>query len=476
MAEKHVNIEDLVYDDHNFNQHTDEGMELLEKSITENKFGRSILIDKDNRIIAGNGIVEAATKTGTKKIRVIETDGDELIAVKRKDLSLDSTEGRRLALADNATSAANLKWDEKELKNAEKEWGVSLDDWSVPACSWEGEKYNRGNRSLEERFIVPPYSIFDTRKGYWQKRKSQWRELIGDNGESRSETLQTSSSMNYKHLYQRSMKRRAELGITFDEYLEKYVPQHVKDREASKVFTNGVSVLDPVLAEIICRWFGLCKCKTFDCFAGDSVFGYVSSYLGNEFTGIELREEQVLINQERVKGFNASYICDDGRNVADRIAPDSQDLLFSCPPYFNLEKYSELPNDASNQKDYESFIAILDEAFKNAVKCLKDNRFAVIVVGDIRDRRNGVYYDFCGSIKRIFKEAGLSLYNEIILIEQSATSHLRAAKCIETRKVVKVHQNVLVFYKGDTADIKEHFKPIEYGSEDLEFFKLDNGD
>ena len=133
MAEKHANIEELVYDDHNFNQHTAEGMELLEKSIRENKFGRSILIDKDNRIIAGNGIVEAATKTGTKKIRVIETDGDELIAVKRKDLSLDSKEGRRLALADNATSAANLKWDEEELENAEKEWEVSLDDWSVPA-------------------------------------------------------------------------------------------------------------------------------------------------------------------------------------------------------------------------------------------------------------------------------------------------------------------------------------------------------
>ena len=133
MAEKHANIEELVYDDHNFNQHTAEGMELLEKSIRENKFGRSILIDKDNRIIAGNGIVEAATKTGTKKIRVIETDGDELIAVKRKDLSLDSQEGRRLALADNATSAANLKWDENELKNAEEEFGISRCDWGMEA-------------------------------------------------------------------------------------------------------------------------------------------------------------------------------------------------------------------------------------------------------------------------------------------------------------------------------------------------------
>lgn len=154
MAEKHANIEELVYDDHNFNQHTAEGMELLEKSIRENKFGRSILIDKDNRIIAGNGIVEAATKTGMKKIRVIETDGDELIAVKRKDLSLDSTEGRRLALADNATSAANLKWNEEELKNAEKEWGVSLDDWEVVKKELFGENKEIDFDSLDEKIKV----------------------------------------------------------------------------------------------------------------------------------------------------------------------------------------------------------------------------------------------------------------------------------------------------------------------------------
>ena len=156
MAEKHVNIEELVYDDHNFNQHTAEGMELLEKSIAENKFGCSILIDKDNRIIAGNGIVEAATKTGAKKIRVIETDGDELIAVKRKDLSLDSKEGRRLALADNATADANLKWNEEELKNAEKEWGVSLSDWQVPVLETneaeaEEDDFDISNERVEAR-------------------------------------------------------------------------------------------------------------------------------------------------------------------------------------------------------------------------------------------------------------------------------------------------------------------------------------
>ncbi len=96
---------------------------------------------------------------------------------------------------------------------------------------------------------------------------------------------------------------------------------------------------------------------------------------------------------------NARYICDDGQNVAQHFEPESQDLLFSCPPYFDLEKYSDLPNDASNQGSYEDFIKILENAFTGAVSCLKENRFAAICVGDVRDKNTGFYYDFCGDIK-----------------------------------------------------------------------------
>ena len=249
----------------------------------------------------------------------------------------------------------------------------------------------------------------------------------------------------------------------------------MKEHEAGKILSAGVSLLDPVMAEIVCRWFGLENCKTFDCFAGDSVFGYVSAYLGNNFTGVELRPEQVSLNNERVEGMTARYICDDGQNVARHIAPASQDLMFSCPPYFDLEKYSDLENDASNQDSYEDFIKILENAFKSAVTCLKDDRFAVVVVGDMRDKSTGFYYDFCGDIKRIFKEAGMPLYNEIILIETSASTALRASRYMETRKVAKMHQNILVFYKGNTKEIKKAFKKIEYASEDLELFRVDSG-
>lgn len=397
--------------------------------------------------------------------------------IKATELSED--EQREFIIKDNVGFG---EWDMDALAN---EWEAEdLDDWGLDV--WQNKEWEKGNESggtnsepanssLNDRFVVPPFSILDTRKGYWQDRKKKWRELIGDMGESRNDTLITSPEIKYKDLYQRTRQHREELGITFKEYLDKYVPDDVKEHEANKVLSAGVSLLDPVMAEIVCRWFGQDNCKTFDCFAGDSVFGYVSAYLGNEFTGIELRPEQATLNNERVEGMSARYINDDGQNVAKHLEADSQDLLFSCPPYFDLEKYSDLENDASNQGSYEDFIKILDNAFKAAVTCLKDDRFAVIVVGDMRNKSNGCYYDFCGDIKRIFKEAGMPLYNEIILVETGASTALRASRYMETRKVAKMHQNILVFYKGNTKEIKKQFKKIEYASEDLELFRVDSG-
>ena len=122
-------IDELKFDDKNFNKHTEYGMSLLEKSLRENGAGRSILIDKDNNIIAGNGIIEAAGQVGLEKVKIVETDGTEIIAVKRTDVRLDSKKGRKMALADNSTARADLEWDfdniMSELTPEEaKEWGV----------------------------------------------------------------------------------------------------------------------------------------------------------------------------------------------------------------------------------------------------------------------------------------------------------------------------------------------------------------
>lgn len=144
----------------------------------------------------------------------------------------------------------------------------------------------------------------------------------------------------------------------------------------------------------------------------------------------------------------------------EHIKKDTQDLLFSCPPYFNLEIYSDLEKDASNQSNYINFLDILDIAFSNSIKCLKDNRFAAIVVGDIRDKK-GFYYNFISDIKNIFIKNNMLLYNELILVESLGTAKFRCSNAMKNRKVIKTHQNVLIFYKGDTKNIRNIYPELD---------------
>lgn len=353
------------------------------------------------------------------------------------------------------------------------DWG--LDVWEMKddledANENGGEGEGSAAGSLTERFVVPPFSVLDTRQGYWQKRKKAWRERIGELGGSRKDTNIKSPEIKYKDLYQRTQKERKKLGISFKEYIEKHVPPEVLKREDEKILGAGTSLFDPVLSEISCKWFTPYEgAKIFDPFAGDTYKGLVFSYCGHEFTGIELREEQIKVNEKVIDKQDAKpkYILDDGRNVAKHFKPESQDLLFSCPPYFDLEKYSNLDNDASNAKSYSDFIAIIKEAYTNALTCLKQNRFAVIVIGDVRNKKTGAYYDVLSDFKRIFIEAGTCLWNEIILVETGASTALRASRYMDTRKVGKMHQNILVFYKGDPKKIKENFPKIEFNEEEI---------
>ena len=128
---KQIKISDLTFDDKNFNKHTEFGMSLLEKSLRNNGAGRSILIDKNNRIIAGNGVVETAGQIGLEDVQIVESDGTKLIAVKRTDIDLDSKQGREMALADNATSAADLDWDVETLADISNEYDFDLNGWGI---------------------------------------------------------------------------------------------------------------------------------------------------------------------------------------------------------------------------------------------------------------------------------------------------------------------------------------------------------
>lgn len=125
-------IDQLIPDDLNANKHTEFGTHLLEKSISSFGLGRSILIDKNNRIIAGNGVAETAGQLGLDNVIIIETDGKKLIAVKRTDLDLDDQEARELAIADNASAKANIAWDEANVKQIKEGWSIDTEAWGIP--------------------------------------------------------------------------------------------------------------------------------------------------------------------------------------------------------------------------------------------------------------------------------------------------------------------------------------------------------
>lgn len=138
--EKTINIDELIQDDKNFNKGTKAGRKLIGKSIKKFGAGRSILVDKNNRIIAGNKTQEQARQAGINKVIVVDANPDELVAVRRCDVDLDSAIGREMALADNATNEANLDWDNDALADAQQEFGFDAKDWGLDPMKDAGDE------------------------------------------------------------------------------------------------------------------------------------------------------------------------------------------------------------------------------------------------------------------------------------------------------------------------------------------------
>ena len=111
-----LKITDVKQDDKNFNKGTKRGGIMMRHSIETLGLGRSILLDKDNNIIAGNKTQETARELGFKDVIVVETDGSQVVAVKRTDLSLNSEKGREMALADNKTAQENIDLDYVKMR------------------------------------------------------------------------------------------------------------------------------------------------------------------------------------------------------------------------------------------------------------------------------------------------------------------------------------------------------------------------
>jgi DNA modification methylase len=445
MTIEKVNIKEVKQNPNNPRTIKDDKFKKLVKSVKEFPEmleARPIVVDDNMIVLGGNMRLKACLEAGLEEVSIIRFS------------NLSEDKKKEFIIKDNVGYG---EWDfDLLLEDWNKE---DLIDWGLDIPK-NKSSIEAAKNTLADGFIVPPFSILDTRNGDWQKRKRAWNTILKENGESRENTLGQTSEIKYG-----------------DSTMESMAPT--------------VSLFDPVIAEVLFKWFAPENSNIVDPFAGDTRKGAVAGYLKHNFIGIELREEQYNINLAQIDRLEmnefVSYKNDDGQNIDKYVEDETQDMIFSCPPYYDLEEYSKLANDASNQETYEDFIKILDTAFTKAIKSLKPNRFAAIVVGDLRDK-NGMYYNFHEDIKFIFNKSGMPLYNELILIEMSGTAALRAGSLMKHRKVVKTHQNVLVFYKpetnklpkiesayrkiflfykGNPKEIKNNFEEIQYKNIDM---------
>lgn len=225
---------------------------------------------------------------------------------------------------------------------------------------------------------------------------------------------------------------------------------------------SGTSIFDPVLCELAYRWFCPPAGLVLDPFAGGSVRGIVASKLGRRYVGIDLSARQIEANRAQ-----AATICTDPMPVwhvgdsRDAIPEVAADFVFSCPPYADLERYSDDPADLSTL-DYPAFRAAYAEIIVKACACLLPDRFACFVVGDVRDQR-GMYYGLPWHTIAAFEAAGLRLYNEAVLVTAVGSLPIRVGRQFSSaRKLGKTHQNVLMFCKGDPRKATQACGPCDF--------------
>lgn len=292
---------------------------------------------------------------------------------------------------------------------------------------------------LGQKFLYPPFSVLDSRAGQWQKRKKRWM-MLGLQSE-----LGRSDNLTFSHLVGRWNEYRKADGYT------------------GQTKVSDTSVFDPVLTEIMYYWFVPNGGVILDPFAGGSVRGIVASCLGMEYVGIDLSTEQVEANREQVqqlcepdKPLPIYHNCD-ARDMMFHVAHVRPDFVFTCPPYFDLERYTKNPKDLSNAK-YKTFQEDYAKILKEAGDLLKPDSFAAVVISNVRDKSDGkgIYRNLLEDTARGFQEAGLGLYNEIILVNMVCSAALRAdAQFSKTRKVARCHQCIQVFLKGDPKKATE---------------------
>lgn len=457
-------------------------------------FVEPIVVDeRTGRLVAGHGRLDelqsAAAAGGAPPDGInVGDDGRWLVPVVRGWSSGDDAEAEAYLLASNRITELG-GWDEVGLAEILRDMDAAL----AAAAGFStadlkrlivDDRRDQATRTLRERFVVPPFSVLDARQGYWQDRKRAWLDLGIRSSRGRGEELTVhgppAADINYM-----SRKNKARKVVTAggtpgapvcppDYGKQKRRLTFVQgdrtnglDEVSTKILErgSGTSIFDPVLCEVAYRWFAPPDAVVLDPFAGGSVRGLVAAWLGRTYVGVDLSEDQIDANRAQAKAVlggepvGLEWILGDSYDVVPSLG-DSFDLVFSCPPYFDLERYTDDPADLSNLP-WAEFLARYRAIIAASVLKLRDDRFAVWVVGEIRDKK-GFHRGLVSESIRAFADAGMALYNEAVLVTAVSSLPLRAGRQFAaSRKLGRTHQSVLVFVKGSPAAAVAACGPVE---------------
>lgn len=288
--------------------------------------------------------------------------------------------------------------------------------------------------SLVDRFDVPPLSVLDRRSGYWQEMRRRWLALGISPAEGRDGAL--------VH----------DCDLRSDDFSQRLA---ASDRR------GGTSLFDPALAAIAVRWYSPAGGHVYDPFAGGSVRGLVSGILGRSYVGVDVRAEQVDANDSQAESMDVemvrpTWLVGDGTCAAPT---SGADLVLTCPPYFDLERYSDLPHDLSamSDADFRTAYAI---AIRRSVEALGPSGFSVWVVGNALDGRGRVK-DLVSLTVGAHHDAGAHLHSDAVVIDPAGHAAMRASRTFpRSRRLTRTHQSFLVFCKGDPAAAARRCEPF----------------
>ena len=214
----------------------------------------------------------------------------------------------------------------------------------------------------------------------------------------------------------------------------------------SLLYNNTASIFNPYLALMLLSAYCRENAIIYDPFAGGGTRGLVASALGYKYCGVELRKNEVDRVKEQAKqlGLVVGIVCGDA--IRSPFSSSVFDFSYTCPPYYDLEKYSDLEGDLSNASSYSAFLVLLKKAMCETYRVLKQGSFSIWVVGNFRDKKGNLVH-FSGDTVKTGIAAGFSFHDEIIFWGASGVAAQRACKFAPNKRSIRVHENVIVFRK-----------------------------